>query len=314
MPIRPDNSPLMIEVEAVTKIYRSGIPPRPTRALARMTLTFQAGEVVGIAGPNGAGKSTLLSLILGFLSPTKGSVRIDGLLPRRYVERVGVAYLPELIAIPPWWRVTGALARFAVLSGLARDERAPRVEQAIDSLGLGEHRGKQIKQLSKGNRQRVGIAQALLSDADIVVFDEPTHGLDPVWTEKFRRIVKSLRRPDRCIIIASHNLHELERVSDRVAILDKGSLTKIADLRTKATVSTRHYVLELTSDHPAVAEVFPHAVRVSDEGDRPRWDLEGDLDDINSGLRSLLERGAALRGFYAKRSRLESEFHDAVGE
>ena len=187
----------MIELQNVSKVYRSLIPPKPVKAVTDMTLTFEAGEVVGIAGPNGAGKSTLINLMLGFLNPSAGGVTIDGLRPRRFVERHGIAYVPELVALPSWWRVTGALARYAVLAGVPKLERAEHVEKVIDALGLEEHRGKRVKQLSKGNKQRLGIAQALLSDAKVVVFDEPTHGLDPVWTNRFRHLVHDLRRPDQ---------------------------------------------------------------------------------------------------------------------
>lgn len=305
----------MITLQNVTKVYRSLIPPRPVTALADMTLTFDAGEVVGIAGPNGAGKSTLISLILGLLNPSAGTVAIDGQSPRRFVERNGIAYVPELIAIPPWWRVTGALSRYAVLSGVPKEERKARVEKAIDALGLEEHRGKRVKQLSKGNRQRLGIAQALLSDARVMVFDEPTHGLDPVWTGRFRDLVRDLRRPDRCIVIASHNLHELERVADRVAILDRGTLTKVADLQPELTPHEGlHYLLELGSDSAAVAEIFPNATRVSEEGQPPTWAIDGDLETLNAGLRTLLDRGVSVRGFSPRRGRLESAFFEAVGE
>ena len=304
----------MIELQNVTKVYRSLVPPQPVRALTHVTLTFDAGEVVGIAGPNGAGKSTLLSLVLGFLNPSEGSVTIDGLRPRRFVERHGIAYVPELIAIPPWWRVTGTLSRYAVLAGVPKQEREACVELAIESLGLEEHRGKRVKQLSKGNRQRLGIAQALLSDASVVVFDEPTHGLDPVWTDRFRGIVRDLRRPDRCIIMASHNLHELERVADRVAIFDRGALTKVADLQLEVTsLDVLHYVLELASDSEAVNEIFPDATRISEDAQGLLWAIEGDLDTLNTGLRTLLDRGVSVRGFSPRRNRLESAFHEAVG-
>ena len=305
----------MIELQNVSKVYKSLIPPKPVKAVTDMTLTFAAGEVVGVAGPNGAGKSTLIGLMLGFLSPSAGSVTIDGQPPRRFVERHGIAYVPELVAIPPWWRVTGALARYAVLSGVPKLERKERVEKAIDALGLDEHRGKRVKQLSKGNRQRLGIAQALLSDANVVVFDEPTHGLDPVWTDRFRRLVADLRRPDRCIIIASHNLHELERVSDRVAIIDKGRLTKVEDLQAQATSEELlHYVLDLASGSVAVNDVFPDAVRTSEDAESSTWTIDGDLDTLNAGLGVLLDRGAKVRGFSPRRSRLESAFLEAVGE
>jgi ABC-type multidrug transport system ATPase subunit len=305
----------VIQLQDVSKVYRSLIPPKPVNALTGMTLGFEAGEVVGIAGPNGAGKSTLLSLILGFLSPSAGSVKIDGMQPRRFVEHHGMAYVPELVAIPPWWRVTGALSRFAVLSGLPASERRDRVESAIESMGLEEHRGKRVKQLSKGNRQRLGIAQALLSDASVVVFDEPTHGLDPVWTDRFRDLVGNLRRPDRCIVIASHNLNELERVADRVAILDHGKLTRIADLQVAShALEVRHYILELSSDAEAVLDAFPEAKRLAGAENGASWEVDGDLDSLNRGLRVLLEAGASVRSFAPRRSRLESEFHEAVGK
>lgn len=305
----------MIELQNVSKVYRSLVPPKPVRAVRKMTLTFEAGEVVGIAGPNGAGKSTLINLMLGFLNPSAGSVTIDGQPPRRFVEGRGIAYVPELVAIPPWWRVTGALARYAVLSGVPRSDREERVEKAIAALGLEEHRGKRVKQLSKGNRQRLGIAQALLSDADVVVFDEPTHGLDPVWTDRFRHLVRDLRRPERCVVIASHNLHELERVSDRVAILDHGRLTKVADLQAHVTSQElQHYVLDLASDDVSVTDVFPDAQPISDDDGSVVWAVDGDLSALNAGLRVLLERGATVRGFSPRRSRLESAFLEAVGE
>ena len=101
-----------------------------------ITLTFETGEVVGIAGPNGAGKSTLINLMLGFLNPSAGGVIIDGLRPRRFVERHGIVYVPEVVAIPPWWRVTGALARYAVLSGVPKSDRKARVEKAIPIADL----------------------------------------------------------------------------------------------------------------------------------------------------------------------------------
>jgi len=305
----------VIQLHDVTKTYRSLIPPKPVVALAGMTLSFGAGEVVGIAGPNGAGKSNMLSIVLGFLSPTSGSVDIDGMKPRRFVERHGMAYVPELVAIPPWWRVTGALNRFAVLSGLPKAERAHRVEEAIESMGLEEHLGKSVKQLSKGNRQRLGIAQALLSDASVVIFDEPTHGLDPVWSDRFRDLVGTLRRPDRAIVIASHNLNELERVADRVAILDHGRLTRVTDLQAESqTRETRHYLLVLATDIEAVPEIFPGATRAPATDQGVAWTVDGELDFLNRGLRTLLEGGASVRFFAPRRSRLESEFHEAVGK
>jgi ABC-2 type transport system ATP-binding protein len=160
-----------------------------------VTLDIQLGEVYGLAGPNGAGKSTLIALLLGFLKPTSGTITVSGLPPRHFVERHGVGYLSELVTIPPRWRLEEALSRYALLAGIESSRVRARVEELVERLGLTEHWGKQIRQLSKGNLQRVGLAQALLHNEELVVLDEPTHGLDPVWTQRFRDIVGELRNP-----------------------------------------------------------------------------------------------------------------------
>ncbi|HYD15190.1 MAG TPA: ABC transporter ATP-binding protein, partial [Hyphomicrobium sp.] len=194
----------MIVFEDVTKVYTSLIRRRPVRAVDGFSLEIPAGEVFGIAGPNGAGKSTLIAMLLGFLKPTEGRLRIAGLKPRLFVETRGVGYLSELVAIPPTWNVRRALMRYAVLANVPPAERLPRVNSAIAQLGLEEHQRKRVKQLSKGNLQRLGLAQALLSESDVIVLDEPTHGFDPIWTQRFRDIARGLKRPGRAVLIASH--------------------------------------------------------------------------------------------------------------
>ena len=160
----------------------------------------------GIAARRAAGKTTLIAMMLGYLRPTTGAVEIDGMPARKYVEHNGIGYLSELIAIPPKWRAETALVRYATLAGIPDGEIHQRVGFVMEMLGLTEHRDKKVKALSKGNLQRLGLAQALLRDEKILVLDEPTHGLDPVWTQRFRDIVEDLRRPDRTMLIASHNL------------------------------------------------------------------------------------------------------------
>lgn len=276
-------------------------------------MTIERGEVFGIAGPNGAGKTTMLALALGFLEPTRGTVRIDGERPRRHVEKAGVAYVSELVSIPNWWTVTGALMRYSVLAGVEQRDRARMVREAIERLGLEEHRSKRIKQLSKGNLQRLGITQALLSDSDLVVFDEPTHGLDPLWTQRFRDIVTDLRREDRAIVIASHNLDELERLADRVAILDRGSLQCIAGTHHAVSGEILRYRLVLAGEHESVAAMFPGAQRI-DNARQVAYDVSGDIEDLNARLERFLAEGGRVQAFFPARSRLEAAFREAVGE
>lgn len=301
----------MITFDRVGKRYTSW-RGREVRALEDLTLEVRRGEVFGLAGPNGAGKSTLISLLLGFLGPTAGTVRIDGLEPRRYVARFGVSYLSELVNVPPTWRVSDALRRYGILAGLPADALDARVAAAIASLGLEEHRGKRVRQLSKGNLQRLGLAQALLGGERVIVLDEPTHGLDPVWTQRFRDVVDQLRRPDRAILIASHNLDELARLADRVGIIDRGRLQRVVDVRANERVVTEGapYRLVVSRGEARVPEIFPGA-RALAGGEFEIGALS--LGEINAGLVRLIQSGALIRAVYPVHSALEQQFREAVG-
>ncbi|HET9064274.1 MAG TPA: ABC transporter ATP-binding protein [Gemmatimonadales bacterium] len=301
----------MIRFEAAGKRYTSLVTRRTVTALEDVTLEMRSGEVFGIAGPNGAGKSTLISLLMGFLSPTAGRVSIAGLPPRAYIESHGVGYLTELVNLPPHWHVPDALDRMARLAGVPPAERGARVTDVIGRLGLGEHVTKRIKQLSKGNLQRVGLAQAMLGDAELVVLDEPTHGLDPVWTQRFRTIVTELRRPERIVLIASHNLDELDSLADRVAILDHGHLQRIVDHATDspATAAAWRVTFEGTVD---VATLLPGATPVPGRGGS--WRLVATRADVSRALAVLLGQGAVLVECVPEQGRLASAFREAVGE
>ncbi len=303
----------MIQLRDVGKTYRTLLRRRPVRAVEEFSLEIETGEIFGIAGPNGAGKSTLINLLLGFLRPTAGRVMIDGVAPRDFVEARGVGYLSELVAIPPGWSVEGALVRYAVLAAVPDTDRAGRVNRVIEQLGLEEHRKKRVKQLSKGNLQRLGLAQALLSESDLVILDEPTHGFDPLWTQRFRDIGRNLKRPGRTVVIASHNLDELERVADRVGIIDRGRLQQIAIIGARATGSLARYRLVVAAPSPAVAEAFPGAEAAADGRAEEYLVPPIDLPTLNEGLRRLIDAGVQIVAVVPERSRLETAFRQAVG-
>jgi ABC-type multidrug transport system ATPase subunit len=297
----------MIECVDLTKTYQGTV-----LALDGLSLRAERGEVVGIAGPNGAGKSTLISLLLGYLYPTSGSVRLGGLAPRRYVEHYRVGYVSELIAVQPRWRVDEALQRFAMLAGLSDTQAGTQIPQLLSQLGLEEHKAKQIRALSKGNLQRFGLAQALLGDPDVLILDEPTHGLDPVWVLKFRTVMRDLRRPDRTMLIASHDLTELSALTDRVLIIDHGKVVRSVDTRSTATPVSREYRLTVASGAALVPTVFPAARSVGEEGN---FELPAvDLATLNAGLAELLRVGAQLTSVAPTESLLEYHFRDAVAK
>ncbi len=302
----------MISLQAVSHTFRSLTGRRRVAALREFSLETAPGEVFGIAGPNGAGKSTLISLVLGFLHPAAGRVTVSGQPPRRFVERRGVGYLTEVFALPPRWSVGETLRRCATLGGLG-SRQDDRIAAVIELTGLGEHRRKQVRQLSKGTLQRLGLAQALLVPRELVVLDEPTHGLDPVWTQQFREIIRETRRPDRTILIASHNLDELERVADRVAIIHQGQLQRVvrAGEGGRDRAGVLGYRLALAAPFPGIEDLFPGAAPV--EGRDLEYVVRGDLASLNAAIGRLLAQGGQLTAFTALESGLEREFHAAIG-
>ena len=181
----------------------------------------------------------------------------------------------------------------------------------MESLGLEEHRTKRVRQLSKGNLQRLGLAQALLGDERVIVLDEPTHGLDPVWTQRFRDVVDRLRRPDRAILIASHNLDELARLADRVGIIDRGRLQRVVDVRANERAVTEGAPYRIVvSDGGRVQDVFPGARELAGG----EFEVNAlSLDEINTGLVRLIQGGTVVRAVYPVHSALEQQFREAVG-
>jgi ABC-2 type transport system ATP-binding protein len=214
----------MIRLAEVSHEYGSlWRPDRPIRALDAISLEIAPGEAVGLIGLNGAGKTTLLRLLLGYLRPTSGTISIADDPPRRYVADRGIGYVPERVAIPGHWTVEGALQAYALLGNVGEDG-PERVETALGLLGLEELRDRRVARLSKGNLQRLAIAQALLHERELLVLDEPTDALDPVWIAELRAILDRWRAADprRTLLIASHNLPQVERIARRVIVLHEG--------------------------------------------------------------------------------------------
>jgi len=313
-PARDDNratTAFVIEFKNVGKTYKS-LLGNSVKAVEEFSLVVGEGEILGIAGPNGAGKTTLIAMMLGYLRPTTGTVEISGFPARHYVERNGIGYLSELIAINPKWRAKTALVRYATLAGISDAEIPRRVDYVIELLGLTEHRDKKVKAPSKGNLQRPGLAQALLRDEQILGLDEPTHGLDPVWTQRCRDIVEEVPRPQRTMVIASHNLDELQRLADRVAIIDRGRLQRLVSTGYEhaAPAATRFRVI-LASGHDLIRAAFPQAEDVG----RGEYDVTvHSIQELNAALANLIAKGALVASVVPEHSVLEQQFREAVGE
>ncbi len=286
----------MIQLAEVVKEYSAPpwrAPEGKVRALDGISLRVEPGTALGIVGPNGAGKSTLIRLLLGYLRPTSGEVRVGGLAPREYVERHGIGYVPESVAIPRRWTVRGTLAAFAAL-GEVPDPTA-RIDRTLGMLGLEGLAGRRVGALSKGNLQKLALAQALLGTRRVLLLDEPLNGLDPVWVARLREILAGWRAedPERTLVVVSHNLPEVERAADRVAVLAGGRVRAELDLRTpERGGSWRLEVADADAAAPAVAEAFPGATR----GEGGTWAVRVDDErEMNRRLGMLLARGVSIR-------------------
>lgn len=209
----------MIKVEGLTKTYGT------VTAIKDIRLHVNKGEVVGFLGPNGAGKSTTMKIITGYMAPTSGKVEVAGFdvfeNPLEVKRRIG--FLPETPPLYTDMLVRDYLDYVAKLKGVASADRKRNIESAIHSTNLGEVSGRLIQNLSKGFKQRVGIAQALVSNPEILILDEPTVGLDPKQVAEVRDLIKSLRGK-HTIILSTHILPEVQMVCERVIIINKGRI------------------------------------------------------------------------------------------
>jgi ABC-2 type transport system ATP-binding protein len=229
----------MIEATDLTKSYG------PIEALRGVTFNVAPGEIVGLLGPNGAGKSTTIKILTGYLQPDSGEVKVDSLNVLTHTREVQarIGYLPENAPLYPELSVQSYLRLMADLREIPREEQPARLSEAIYATGLTEHLTRPIGQLSKGFRQRVGLAQAILHQPKLLIFDEPTIGLDPTQIVEIRHLIKRLARHST-ILFSSHILSEVEAVCDRVVIIMNGEVKADARLADLAATTAAVLVLQ----------------------------------------------------------------------
>jgi len=230
-----------IRTENLAKSYRSGwTGSKGAPALHGLNLEVKVGEVFGFLGPNGAGKTTSIHLILNLMSPSSGRAELFGRPATDAKVHRRVGYLPESVNLHTYYRGRGLLEFYAALGGMPRARRAGRIDELLRLVKLEDAGDKPVAKYSKGMLQRLGFAQALLHDPDLLILDEPTSNLDPVGRKEFRDILVELKRLGKTIFISSHVLSEVESVCDRVAILQKGELKRVGSLQElSAPKSTR---------------------------------------------------------------------------
>lgn len=214
-----------IETEALTKDYSIGFwRPRPYRALDGLTLTVEPGEVFGFLGPNGAGKSTTLKLLMQLIYPTSGSARILGRPVGDIEVKRRIGFLAENPYYYDYLTTEEVLAYFARLFGFTGADVAARVTRVLEEAGIAHYRNMKLRALSKGNLQRVGLAQALINDPEVIFLDEPMSGLDPIGRSQVRDLILKLRQRGCTVFFSSHILSDAESLCSRVGIMAQGRL------------------------------------------------------------------------------------------
>jgi ABC-2 type transport system ATP-binding protein len=258
-----------IRTEGLTKDYPVGFwRPRPYRALDALSLEVREGEIFGFLGPNGAGKTTTLKLLMQLVFPTSGTAEILGRPAGDIAVRRRIGYLPENPYFYDYLTAEELLTYFASLFGYAGPDRARRVTRLLDEVGIRAERRLQLRKFSKGMVQRVGIAQALINDPEVIFLDEPMSGLDPLGRREVRELMLRLRSEGRTLFFSSHILSDAETLCTRVAIVSDGRLRacgSVADLLEFHVRGWELIVAHVPSSAKAtIASRFPQLTEISE--------------------------------------------------
>jgi ABC-2 type transport system ATP-binding protein len=225
-------------------------------AVDDLNLKVKAGEVFGFLGPNGAGKTTTMNVLLGFVNATAGEAFLFGVDVRQPIARQRIGYLPELTYYYKFLTAEELLRFYARIFRLARAETEQRIDELLRLVELEHARKRPIKTYSKGMQQRVGLAQALINDPDLLILDEPTSGLDPLGRMKVREIIQRLKDQGKTVFFSSHELGEVETVCDRVAIINQGRLMvegRVAELMEQHQANLEKIFLNIIGYQPQAA-------------------------------------------------------------
>ncbi len=287
----------VIDAQNLTKVFKDFWQRPQVRAVHDLSLTIQPGEVFGLLGPNGSGKSTTLKMILGLLHPSSGVLRVLGRLPRDVKTKARIGYVPEESYLYPYLNPEETLDFFGTLFDLSRNERRERTEQLLDMIGLRHARRRRVGEFSKGMARRVGLAQALINDPDLVILDEPTSGLDPIGCREIKDLIGALAARGKTILLSSHLLADVEDVCDRVAILYNGTIQAMGPVHELLEEKSRY---RLTLPEVSAEELQQILARLREELghepelDHPQRDLEQFFLDVVEQARRKAERDSGV--------------------
>jgi ABC-2 type transport system ATP-binding protein len=299
-------SEVVLRAEGLAKTFRIDFFRKPVEAVKDATFQVQRGEVFGFLGPNGAGKTTTLKMLMGLVKPTRGKAEVLGRSASDVDAKRRLGYLPESPYFYEYLTAEEFLDLVGALFDLRRAERKQRRERLIERVGLGHARGRPLRKFSKGMLQRVGIAQALMGDPELVVLDEPMTGLDPLGRKEIRDLILELKREGRTVFFSTHILPDVEMTCDRVAMIFTGKIQRVGPLHqlVSARLLSTEVGLQLgAAGLPALPEGATHR----QSPDAVVVDLP-ERTDVNAFLAAAMAAGATILSVSPRKESLEDIF------
>jgi ABC-2 type transport system ATP-binding protein len=311
---RPPAGPIfpfmILRTEKLTKVFDVGL--RKVAAVESLDLEVAEGEIFGFVGPNGAGKTTTIKMLMGLIFPTRGKAWIfDALIPSS-AAKARLGYLPENPAYYDFLTGIEAMRFYATLAGVAGGQRDRRCEELLGLVGLANAAGRQIRKYSKGMQQRLGVAQALLSEPALVVLDEPMSGLDPIGRKEVRDLILELRRRGTTVFFSTHILPDVETLCDRVGMIAGGRLRAVGKLGDLLSARVRSVEVAAVASGAAAGALASGRVLARD-GDRITVSFEAQ-EQSDAAVRSLLDAGGRLVSVTPHRESLEDFFMRHLGD
>jgi ABC-2 type transport system ATP-binding protein len=305
----------VIETRHLKKIFSSGLLNRiDVRALDDVSIRVHRGEIFGLLGPNGAGKTTFVRILLGIIFPTSGDASIFGEPVSHYWIKQKIGFLPENHRYPVHFSGEGVLRYFGTLSGMDRAALSKRIDDLLHLVNMKQWRGIKLRKYSKGMLQRIGLAQALINEPDLIFLDEPTDGVDPIGRKEIRDVLKRLRDQGKTIFLNSHLLSEVEIISDRVAILKHGKVIKCGRTDEFTTMAHDYEIDYDGSLNNGLIEKIK-AIDSSSRIDEGRLYIASDSkENVNSILDILRSEGVIVKSMSQRKSTLEDSFINLINE
>jgi ABC-2 type transport system ATP-binding protein len=303
-----------IEVINISKTYSSTFKKNNVNALSDLNLAVPRGIIFGLLGPNGAGKTTLIKILLSICFPTSGNAKILAEEINNYKLKTRIGYLPEDHKFPPYLKGGEVLKYFGKLSGLEGKNLDKKIDELLELVKMAQWKKYKVKGYSKGMMQRLGIAQSLINDPELIFLDEPTDGVDPIGRKEIRDLLSDLKLKNKTVFLNSHLLSEVEMISDRVAILNKGKL--IREGTVKELIEKKHeYLLEFEKKlddefYINLASQFNFA----QIKDNQYVALVYDVLELNKLIDTLRRQNINLKEIIQKKSTLEEMFINLINE